>query len=283
MPVRHSPQWMQVCSSGVIGASSPSNHDGRLAAGGGGWARARGRSRAQHSSAGCRTAAPRGGYRPEAFTAFVAAILRLLRAGRYPDGVPAIHWIGGIVMKRWNWGLLAVLVLAAPVHAAQAALPAAAGECIAQFGAMRDRPWLGVEIETDSLDRCAHRAHGRARRPAEKAGSSPETGSSSWGGVDPKLWFAGKAGWKRGWKDGDAAAITAAGATTRSSPWARALPRNARQIIAYTCWRRIWPWPARPTVIAAASPSFPATLPAGLAREPQLRVHAAQLEELSRA
>ena len=54
-------------------------------------------------------------------------------------------------MRRWSWGLLALLVLAAPVRAAQPRCPLPLGECMAQFGAMRDRPWLGVEVETDSV------------------------------------------------------------------------------------------------------------------------------------
>jgi S1-C subfamily serine protease len=111
-------------------------------------------------------------------------------------------------MRRLSWGLLALLVLAAPVRAAQPRCPLPLGECMAQFGTMRDRPWLGVEIETDSLTgaRVVHAVVPGS--PAAKAGVKPGDTLRKLGGVDPKLWFAGKAGWKSDWKDGQAVAIT---------------------------------------------------------------------------
>src|SRR2546421_4615406 len=42
--------------------------------------------------------------------------------------------------------------------------------------------------------------------PAERAGVKAGDTLIELGGVDPQLWFAGKAGWKKTWKDGDVAA-----------------------------------------------------------------------------
>jgi S1-C subfamily serine protease len=111
-------------------------------------------------------------------------------------------------MRRWSWGLLALLVLAAPVRAAQPRCPLPLGECMAQFGAMRDRPWLGVEVETDSVTgaRVVHAVVPGG--PAARAGVKPGDTLRKLGGVAPQLWFAGKAGWKSDWKDGQAVAIT---------------------------------------------------------------------------
>ena len=111
-------------------------------------------------------------------------------------------------MRYWRWGLLAAVLLATPVHAAQPRCPLALGECMAQFGAMRERPWLGVEIERDSVTgvRTVHAVVPGS--PADKAGVKPGDTLLKLGGVDPASWFAGKAGWKSGWKDGDAVAIT---------------------------------------------------------------------------
>ena len=44
--------------------------------------------------------------------------------------------------------------------------------------------------------------------PAAKAGVQPGDVLLKLGGVDPSQWFAGKAGWKSDWKDGQAVAVT---------------------------------------------------------------------------
>jgi S1-C subfamily serine protease len=44
--------------------------------------------------------------------------------------------------------------------------------------------------------------------PADRAGVKPGDTLRKLGGVDPAQWFAGKAGWKHDWKEGDVAAIT---------------------------------------------------------------------------
>jgi len=111
-------------------------------------------------------------------------------------------------MRRSWWSLVALVLLAAPVHAAQPRCPLPLGECIARFGEMRKRPWLGVELDTDSLTgaRVVHAVVPGG--PADRAGVKPGDTLLKLGGADPKQWFAGKAGWKRDWHEGDVAAIT---------------------------------------------------------------------------
>lgn len=111
-------------------------------------------------------------------------------------------------MRRWGWLLFAAMLLAAPVRAEQPRCPLPLGECMAQFGAMRDRPWLGVSIERDSLTGARRVVALVPGSPADKAGVKPGDVIEKLGGVDPQLWFAGKAGWKSDWKDGQQAAIT---------------------------------------------------------------------------
>jgi len=110
-------------------------------------------------------------------------------------------------MRRLSGLLLGVVVLAAPVRAEQPRCPLPLGECMAQFGAMRERPWLGVEIAVDSVTGARHVLSVVAASPADRAGVKAGDTLQKVGGVDPQLWFAGKAGWKSGWQDGDKVAL----------------------------------------------------------------------------
>ena len=111
-------------------------------------------------------------------------------------------------MRQWRWGLVALILLAAPAHAGQPRCPLKLDECIARFGAMRERPWLGVEVDRDSVSgvRTVHAVVPGG--PAERAGVKPGDTLLKLGGADPTQWFAGKAGWKSDWHEGDVAAIT---------------------------------------------------------------------------
>jgi hypothetical protein len=113
-------------------------------------------------------------------------------------------------MRHWRWCFLALILLAAPrpASAGQPRCPLPLDVCIQRFGAMRERPWLGVEIEVDSLTgvRVVHSVVPGG--PADRAGVKPGDTLRKLGGVDPAQWFAGKAGWKHDWKEGDVAAIT---------------------------------------------------------------------------
>ena len=53
-------------------------------------------------------------------------------------------------MRYWRWGLLAAVLLATPVHAGQPRCPLSLGECMAQFGAMRERQLL-VRIDVQAV------------------------------------------------------------------------------------------------------------------------------------
>lgn len=111
-------------------------------------------------------------------------------------------------MRRVSWLLFAVALLAPPAHAEEPRCTLELGECMAMFGTMRERPWMGIEIVTDSLTgaRVVHRVVPGS--PAARAGVKAGDTLIKLGGTDPKSWFAGKAGWKAGWKDGDPVAIT---------------------------------------------------------------------------
>ncbi len=104
--------------------------------------------------------------------------------------------------------LLALVCVAPMAHAEQPRCPLPLGECMAQFGHMRERPWLGVEIVRDSLTGERRVNAVVPGSPAAKAGVKPGDVLQKLGGVDPQQWFAGKAGWKAGWKDGEEVAIT---------------------------------------------------------------------------
>ncbi len=111
-------------------------------------------------------------------------------------------------MRRSLAVLFAVVVLAAPARAEQPRCPLSLSECMQQFGAMRERPWLGVEVVTDSLSGARVVRAVVPGGPADRAGVKPGDTLQQVGGVEPQLWFASRAGWKRGWAEGDATTLT---------------------------------------------------------------------------
>ena len=110
-------------------------------------------------------------------------------------------------MRRLILAVSLLVVTAFPAHAEQPRCPLPLGECMAQFGAMRDRPWMGVEVVRDSVTGARHVGAVVPGSPAHKAGIRSGDVLQKVGGVDPQLWFASKAGWKTDWKDGDKAAV----------------------------------------------------------------------------
>lgn len=69
------------------------------------------------------------------------------------------------------------------------------GACLELFARTRQRPWLGVQFETDSTGVPLVRGV-LPDSPAEKAGLRAGDRIRSIGGQTPQDWFAGKAGWE---------------------------------------------------------------------------------------
>lgn len=87
------------------------------------------------------------------------------------------------------------LLLVTPAAAAEPKCPLDVQTCLMEFGKMRERPWLGLEIESDSLGTRFIRGVVPGG-PADRAGIHGGDVLERINGQDPKKWFAGKAGWK---------------------------------------------------------------------------------------
>jgi predicted metalloprotease with PDZ domain len=82
-----------------------------------------------------------------------------------------------------------------PAMAQQPKCPLDLTTCLNRFGEMRNRPWLGIEIDVDSTG--ARKIVGVIPGgPAERAGIKPGDVLRRIDGVEPATWFAGKGGWK---------------------------------------------------------------------------------------
>ncbi len=84
--------------------------------------------------------------------------------------------------------------LPAVAHAAQPRCPLPLDSCLVQFDRMRERPWLGVRIDVDSLGRRVV-ASVIAGGPAARAGVRPGDVLRTLDSLPPQEFFAGKAGW----------------------------------------------------------------------------------------
>ncbi len=93
-------------------------------------------------------------------------------------------------------GLLA-LVAAAPAVAEQPKCPLEISACLSMYERMRERPWLGIEVERDSLGRQVVRGT-LPDSPARKAGLKAGDVIERIDDLSPREWFATKAGWKDG-------------------------------------------------------------------------------------
>ncbi len=96
--------------------------------------------------------------------------------------------------------LAVVFALPAPARAGEPQCPLPLHECLEQYAHMRDRPWLGLWIETDSTTGVRSVQRVMPGGPAERAGVKPGDVLESIGGKVPKDFFAGKAGWSPGQK-----------------------------------------------------------------------------------
>jgi membrane-associated protease RseP (regulator of RpoE activity) len=100
--------------------------------------------------------------------------------------------------RHWRWlPLLALLVWAAPAAAWEPKCPLDIATCLGQFERMKERPWLGILVDVDSL---GHRTiqGTEAGSPAERAGFQKGDVLETIEGQTPASWFSGKAGWKTG-------------------------------------------------------------------------------------
>lgn len=91
---------------------------------------------------------------------------------------------------------LVAAALASPAFAEEAKCPSPLGECLFSYQAMRERPWIGVEVETDSVSRLPVIRRVMEGSPAQRAKLRVGDAIRSIDGQVPKDWFAGKAGWK---------------------------------------------------------------------------------------
>lgn len=103
-------------------------------------------------------------------------------------------------MKRVRLGILVAMVLGvvAPlaVRAEEPQCPLEVGACLAAYQGTRDRPWLGVNVEMDSVTQRPRILKVMPGSPADKAKLKPGDIIRSIDGQVPRDWFAGKAGWK---------------------------------------------------------------------------------------
>lgn len=103
-----------------------------------------------------------------------------------------ICWLAAVVA-------VAGSLVAAPVAAAEEPkCPLALHDCLEMYTHMRERPWLGVWIDTDSTTGARRVSKVVPGGAAEAAGVRPGDVLESIGGKPPGEWFAGKAGWKTG-------------------------------------------------------------------------------------
>ena len=93
--------------------------------------------------------------------------------------------------------LVLVLVAATPVAAAEPPCPLDIATCVARFQLMRERPWMGVGVDRDSLG-TYHIVSVTPGTPAEAAGIKPGDLLQSIANKAPADWFAGRASWKTG-------------------------------------------------------------------------------------
>lgn len=104
-------------------------------------------------------------------------------------------------MTRW-WSFLfsAFLLIAGVLGTSRLALakcPLDIQSCLRAFGHMRERPWLGVEVDTDSL---GHHTVVKVidGSPAQKAGIRPGDVLEKMNGKPIDEWWAGRSGWTFG-------------------------------------------------------------------------------------
>jgi len=93
-----------------------------------------------------------------------------------------------------RWWVILGLLTALPSLAAEPPCPLDVATCLAQFELLRERPWLGVALDSDSTGRRVV-TRVEPRSPAQRGGIRPGDVLQSIEGRPPAEWFASKAGW----------------------------------------------------------------------------------------
>jgi len=75
-------------------------------------------------------------------------------------------------MRTVRWLPIVALLLAAPAFAAEPKCPLDLTTCLNQFQRMKERPWLGVGIDRDSLGRLVIQTV-EPQSPSQRAGIHP--------------------------------------------------------------------------------------------------------------
>jgi predicted metalloprotease with PDZ domain len=104
---------------------------------------------------------------------------------------------GGTPMRPLRWLPFVALLIAAPALAVEPKCPLDLATCLNQFQRMRERPWLGVGVDRDSLGRLVVQSV-EPKSPSQRAGIHPGDVIQRIEGKAPQDWFAGKAGWRSG-------------------------------------------------------------------------------------
>lgn len=99
-------------------------------------------------------------------------------------------------MRRFLTAVLALALFASPAVAKQPRCPLPMDQCLAHFTRMHERPWLGVELEPDSVTHMPIIRRLVPGGPAERAGVHVGDRIQKLGGLEAGEFFAGKAGWK---------------------------------------------------------------------------------------
>jgi len=97
-------------------------------------------------------------------------------------------------VRTTRWLILLGLLVAMPAAAAERRCPLDLATCLAQLDAMRERPWLGVDLDSDATGkRIVTRVEPGS--PAKSAGLRPGDVLVSIEGRSPGEWFATGPGW----------------------------------------------------------------------------------------
>ena len=100
-------------------------------------------------------------------------------------------------MRPIRWLPIIALAISVPALAAERKCPLDLATCLNQFQRMRERPWLGVTVDRDSMGRFVIHSV-EPKSPSQRAGIHPQDVIERIEGKPPGEWFAGKAGWRVG-------------------------------------------------------------------------------------